>query len=57
MRNDFLSRVNIGLDFFDASINRIGAYVTGTRASQKAFLIAMLEPTKSLVEMEEAGQN
>ncbi len=57
IRNDFLSRVNIGLDFFDASINRIGAYVTGTRASQKAFLIAMLEPTKSLVEMEEAGQN
>lgn len=57
VRNNFLSRVNIGLDFFDASINRIGAYVTGTRAAQKAFLIAMLEPTKSLVEMEEAGQN
>jgi len=56
VRNDFLRRVNIGLDFFDASINRIGAYVTGTRASQKAFLIAMLEPTKTLVEMEEAGQ-
>lgn len=57
VRNDFLSRVNIGLDFFDASINRIGAYVTGTRAAQKAFLIAMLEPTKTLVEMEEAGKN
>lgn len=56
IRNDFLGRVNIGLDFFDASINRIGAYVTGTRAAQKAFLIAMLEPTKSLIEMEEAGQ-
>ncbi len=53
MRNDFLSRVNIGLDFFDASINRIGAYVTGTRAAQKAFLIAALEPTGKLVELEE----
>lgn len=57
VRNNFLNRVNIGLDFFDASINRIGAYVTGTRAAQKAFLIAMLEPTKSLVKLEEAGQN
>jgi L-rhamnose isomerase len=57
VRNNFLSRVNIGLDFFDASINRIGAYVTGTRAAQKAFLIAMLEPTKTLVELEEAGKN
>ena len=53
IRNNFLSRVNIGLDFFDASINRIGAYVTGTRATQKAFLIALLEPTKTLVELEE----
>ena len=57
IRNNFLSRVNIGLDFFDASINRIGAYVIGTRAAQKAFMIAMLEPTVKLVEMEEAGQN
>ncbi len=57
IRNNFLSRVNIGLDFFDASINRIGAYVVGTRAAQKAFMIAMLEPTKSLVEMEESGKN
>lgn len=57
VRNDFMDRVNVGLDFFDASINRIGAYVTGTRAAQKAFLIAMLEPTKTLVDYEEAGQN
>jgi L-rhamnose isomerase len=57
VRNDFMSRVNVGLDFFDASINRIGAYVVGTRAAQKAFLIAMLEPTKTLVGLEEAGQN
>jgi len=53
MRNDFLSRVNVGLDFFDASINRIGAYVTGTRAAQKAFLLAALEPTAKLLELEE----
>ena len=57
IRNNFLNRVNIGLDFFDASINRIGAYVVGTRAAQKAFLIAMLEPTAQLVELEEAGKN
>lgn len=57
VRNNFLSRVKIGLDFFDASINRIGAYVIGTRATQKAFMIAMLEPTESLIKYEEAGQN
>jgi L-rhamnose isomerase len=56
MRNDFLDRVNIGLDFFDASINRIGAYVTGTRAAQKAFLIAALEPSEDLVKLEEGGK-
>jgi L-rhamnose isomerase len=56
IRNDFLSRVKIGLDFFDASINRIGAYVTGTRAAMKAFLIAALEPTKELVKLEEDGK-
>ena len=57
VRNNFQSRVNIGLDFFDASINRIGAYVIGTRATQKAFLIALLEPTKLLLELEENGRN
>ncbi len=57
VRNNFLSRVNIGLDFFDASINRIGAYVVGTRSAQKAFMIAMLEPTSTLIQYEEAGQN
>jgi L-rhamnose isomerase len=56
MRNNFLDRVNIGLDFFDASINRIGAYVIGTRATQKAFLFAALEPTKNLVKYEESGK-
>ena len=57
VRNNFLDRVNIGLDFFDASINRIGAYVVGTRAAQKAFLMAMLEPTATLLKYEENGQN
>ncbi|MCK3684465.1 L-rhamnose isomerase [Maribellus sp. YY47] len=56
VRNDFMGRVNVGLDFFDASINRIGAYVTGTRAAQKAFLIAALEPTKDLIELETGGK-
>ena len=56
IRNNLLSRVNIGLDFFDASINRIGAYVVGSRAVKKAFLYALLEPVKQLKEMEEQGQ-
>ena len=56
VRNDFMARVKVGLDFFDASINRIGAYVVGTRAAQKAFLVAMLEPTRQLVELEESGR-
>jgi L-rhamnose isomerase len=54
---DALSKVNIGLDFFDASINRIGAYVIGTRATQKAFLNALLEPLTKLREFESKGQN
>ncbi|MGQ1947656.1 L-rhamnose isomerase [Geofilum sp. OHC36d9] len=56
VRNNFLDRVKIGLDFFDGSINRIGAYVVGARATQQAFLIAMLEPTKTMLAMEERGQ-
>ena len=56
-RMDALSKVNIGLDFFDASINRIGAYVIGTRATQKAFLAALLEPIAKLREFESKGQN
>ncbi|MDD2813561.1 MAG: L-rhamnose isomerase [Bacteroidales bacterium] len=56
IRNGFLPRVHIGLDYFDASINRVGAYVTGTRAAQKAFLLALLEPYKKLLELEESGR-
>lgn len=44
----------IGLDFFDATINRIAAWVIGTRNTQKALLKALLEPTKDLKDMENA---
>ncbi len=57
VRCNALGRVNIGLDYFDASINRIGAYVVGTRAAQLAFLFALLEPNAKLKAYEEAGQN
>ncbi|MDF1570562.1 MAG: L-rhamnose isomerase [Bacteroidales bacterium] len=56
VRGNYLDRVNIGLDFFDASINRIGAYVVGTRAAKKAFMIALLEPTGKLKTYEESGR-
>ncbi|OFY65441.1 MAG: L-rhamnose isomerase [Bacteroidetes bacterium RBG_13_42_15] len=57
VRAKALNRVNIGLDFFDASLNRIGAYVIGTRSAQMAFLYALLEPLKTLVKFEEEGKN
>ncbi|GAB6393827.1 MAG: L-rhamnose isomerase [Bacteroidales bacterium] len=56
IRAGALKRVHIGLDFFDASINRIGAYVIGIRATQKAFLQALLEPVAKLREYEANGQ-
>lgn len=52
VRSNALNRVHIGLDYFDASINRIGAYVIGSRATQKCFLQALLEPTAKLREYE-----
>jgi L-rhamnose isomerase len=52
-----LNRVNVSLDYFDASINRIGAYVIGVRAAQQAFLCALLEPTEIIKKAEEAGNN
>lgn len=54
---DKLDKVAIGLDFFDASINRIGAYVVGTRAAQKAILLALLNPIAKLREYDNNGQN
>ncbi|MHC4482827.1 MAG: L-rhamnose isomerase [Planctomycetota bacterium] len=55
VRGNYLERVHIGLDFFDASINRIAAWVIGTRCMIKALLIALLEPTERLRQMETAG--
>lgn len=55
VRGDYLNRVNIGLDFFDASINRIAAWVIGTRATLKAMLLALLEPVEQLRALETAG--
>ncbi len=55
VRGDFLSRTHIGLDFFDASINRVAAWVIGTRNTQKALLQALLEPVDALREMEATG--
>ncbi len=52
VRCDALDRVHIGLDYFDASINRIGAYVIGSRATQKCLLQALLEPLAKLREYE-----
>jgi L-rhamnose isomerase len=55
VRGDFLARVHVGLDFFDASINRVAAWVIGTRSMLKALLAAMLEPTSALRQAEAAG--
>ncbi|WP_321274417.1 L-rhamnose isomerase [uncultured Vibrio sp.] len=54
VRNKLLDRVSIGLDFFDASINRVAAWVIGTRNSQKALLKALLEPVDALKAAEES---
>ena len=55
VRSGKLDSCHIGLDFFDGSINRIGAYVTGIRAMRKALLFALLEPIDQLIEYEESG--
>ena len=57
IRADALNRAHIGLDYFDASINRIGAYIIGTRATQKCLLQALLEPLAKLREYEDRGQH
>ncbi len=56
VRGAYLDRVHIGLDFFDASINRVAAWVIGTRSMLKALLLALLEPIEQLrvYEQEEA---
>lgn len=55
VRGDFLGRVRFGLDYFDATINRVAAWVIGTRALLKAVLIALLEPTATLRRYEAEG--
>ena len=52
VRENALSRTHIGLDFFDATINRIASWVIGTRATQKALLKAFLEPKEELLKIE-----
>lgn len=53
VRNDALDKVLIGLDFFDASINRVAAWVIGTRNAQKALLWALLQPNAKLKELQD----
>ncbi|MCE9613729.1 MAG: L-rhamnose isomerase [Lentisphaerae bacterium] len=55
VRGDYLGRVHLGLDYFDASINRVAAWVIGARNLLKALLIALLEPTAQLRDLERAG--
>ena len=57
IRGGYTNRVHIGLDFFDASINRIAAWVIGTRSMLKALLIALLEPLATLKEVEAKGNH
>ncbi|MBR5924788.1 MAG: L-rhamnose isomerase [Bacteroidales bacterium] len=56
VRSEALHRAHVGLDYFDASINRIGAYIIGTRATQKCILSALLEPLAKLREYEAEGK-
>jgi L-rhamnose isomerase len=55
VRGDSLGRVHLGLDFFDASINRVAAWVIGVRAFLKALLLAFLEPIELLRTAESSG--
>lgn len=55
VRGDYLERVHIGLDYFDASINRLAAWVIGTRCMQRALLGALLEPLDKLRKLEIEG--
>jgi len=55
VRGGYLDRVHIGLDFFDASINRIAAWTIGTRNALRALLMALLEPIEQMRELEMAS--
>jgi L-rhamnose isomerase len=56
-RTGELHRAHIGLDYFDASIDRIGAYLIGIRATQKSLLQAFLEPLDLLRKYEDEGKH
>jgi L-rhamnose isomerase len=55
VRGGFLGRVHLGLDYFDASINRVAAWVIGARATLRALLAALLEPRAELRDLEHGG--
>jgi L-rhamnose isomerase len=55
VRGQYLDRVHIGLDFFDASINRVAAWVIGARCMLRALLMALLEPIDELRRLEAEG--
>lgn len=56
VRSNKIDGIHIGLDFFDASINRLGAWAVGTRTMRKALLFALLEPLNSLISLEEENK-
>jgi L-rhamnose isomerase len=55
VRGDFLGRVHIGLDFFDASINRVAAWIVGARNALRALMLALLEPIEQMRQLEMSG--
>jgi L-rhamnose isomerase len=55
VRSDVLDRVYMGTDYFDASMNRVGAWVIGARSVSRALLTALLEPTEKIRKYEEEG--
>ena len=57
VRHNYDKRVHIGLDYFDASINRIGAWAIGARNMSRALLFALLEPAEMLAKAENSGDN
>jgi L-rhamnose isomerase len=52
VRGDMVDKIHVALDFFDASMNRVGAWIVGVRATLKSFLFALLEPIELLRSME-----
>ena len=55
VRSGRIGDIHIGLDFFDGTLNRIGAWTTGARAAQKGLLLALLQPAEKLRELEAGG--